>query len=163
GGVALYPSPTGNRAIFTHTDGASWLIDEWDLDPAHAPMPAIVPPPFAALGEIGLDPTGNVVWYLQGTGVVWATRANDWADTGHADLGFPQSIVKPGSVGFYDGTARMAVVVETSTSAPRLVELSSPDGLRWDPLPTIQFTLPGSPAAPSLSTDACLLLVADAS
>jgi hypothetical protein len=111
------------------------------------------------MGGLGLDPTGNVLWYQQGTEIVWSTRDGSWSVKGHADLGFPQSFVTPGNVGFYNASARMVVtVLDTVSAVPRLVELSTMDGLQWDATDAIAFDVPGYPAAPSLSYDGCFLL-----
>jgi hypothetical protein len=161
GGLTLYRDQSGNRAMFSRVADSKWRIFDWDLDPSHPPSEVIVPPPASVFGGVGLDPTSNVLWYQQGSDVMWATRASGWTVKGHAEFGFAPSVVTPGNVGFYNGTARMVVTVQDTVAAlPRLVELSTMDGLQWDATDAIAFDVPVSryPIAPSLSYDGCFLL-----
>jgi hypothetical protein len=139
-------------------------VGVWESDlggtPSHlAPLDT---PGSGNIPSLGVTPDGNFVWLQQsgvGAGVYVASRASAWTKqvTG---LGLINVDVAPGSVGYYDGTARMVVSVLTSMeSSPRLVEVASHDGLVWQPLDTITFAGPAlGERAPTLSADGCVLV-----
>lgn len=110
-------------------------------------------------------PGGNVMWYLRyvptGGGVFYTVRdASGWTAGHVADLGVSGYQVEPGAAGFYDGTVRMVVGYQPSSSTPlRLIEVSSTDGLRWQQLDTVPFS-DGSTTDydPALSADGCVLV-----
>jgi hypothetical protein len=158
GGIAFYGAPTGDRAIVSRADNDRWHMYDTDLMADYVRIASLTPEnPAVALGSVGLSPDGEVLWFAETGDVVLATRASGWTRQ-TADLGFTGSPIQPGNVGYYANTARMVIAVQTGGTLPRLVELSSTDGLHWEALTTILFQPPGfNLASPALSADGCVL------
>lgn len=106
---------------------------------------------------------GAVVWFQQSgqvSGTFFADRASGWVKQ-PANLGFvDDGAIEPGSAAFYAGTVRMVVSVRPAGPGPTtLREISSPDGITWTALDTIQFTSSAlGDRNPALSADGCFLL-----
>jgi hypothetical protein len=169
--MSTYDDGGAERALFTGTDGGggqpTYHVYDWDFAGTPTTIPNLDAPPGAPLTALGLSPDGDTVWLVQtmvADGVYYATRASSWTEQ-RADLGLSQPDPEPGAVGFYDGTIRMVAAVNPNAGSPRLVELSSTDGLHWTQVPaSLGSAFEGFAGVhtPSLSPDACVLLFAAA-
>jgi hypothetical protein len=152
-GIALYRAAAGDRAMVTRLDADGWRIYDTDLAADYVPIESLHPAGDPAPNTVGVSPGGDVVWFQEGTSILYGARDSGWTRQ-LAQLGYEGS---PGSVGYYAGTARMVIGVE-GPGVSAFVEVSSTDGVHWAPLDTLHAALPSSLQAPTLSRDGCVLL-----
>jgi hypothetical protein len=135
--LAVYSVMTETNMMVVGADANDvWHVYEWDLASTLTPIPALDQPVGTRYTSIGVNPTGDVAWLgLDGgsAGLYLAAAASGWTPQ-PVSLGALGAGAQVGSIGFYDGTARMVVAINPGGSDPHLAELSSPDGLSWTPV-----------------------------
>lgn len=165
--VAPYTATDGMHMFVSSADvDNAWHVYDWDLAANMlTELPALELASGSRYSSIGLTPTGDIAWLSvqgDGDGIYMATAVGGWS---------PQAISlglllgtdpQVGSIGFYDGTARMVVAINPGGSDPHLAELSSSDGVTWTRVASSFGTsFDGQWAgvnAPALTPDGCTLV-----
>lgn len=154
-GLAFYQAGGETRSVVT----AGNRLYDVAASGAATPLTTLDPPGNAFVRAPSLSPEGSVLWFQQtgvADGVYYATRASSWVKH-RADLGFVDAeAIEPGSVGYFEGTARMVSTVRVVGAEATLREISSNDGLSWTTLDTVQVV--DRSFNPHLSRDGCYLL-----
>ena len=166
-GMAFYETGGAQHVFLTKLDtvaGASLGVWDNDLAGTEVRLESLGPPPSGSVRAPSPTPDGEHLWFRQeavATGTYYGSRTDGWQKQ-LTTLGLIDATgAAPSPVGFYNGTARMIVLVQYVSAPPGFVEISSADGLTWMQLETFKLALPGSPMpiGAYLSPDGCVVIV----